>query len=48
MGDTLVEQGEPGSELFLLLDGVLGVEVDGDAGGRDRPRRHRRRGRAAG
>jgi hypothetical protein len=30
MGDTLVNQGEQGSELFLLLDGVLGVEVDGE------------------
>jgi hypothetical protein len=29
-GDTLVEQGEPGDELYLLLDGVLGVEVDGE------------------
>jgi len=28
-GDTLVEQGQPGTELFLLLDGVLEVEVDG-------------------
>jgi hypothetical protein len=28
-GDTLVEQGDPGDSLFLLLDGVLGVEVDG-------------------
>ena len=28
-GQTLVEQGDPGSELFLLLDGVLSVEVDG-------------------
>ena len=27
---TLVEQGQPGRELFLLLDGVLRVEVDGD------------------
>jgi hypothetical protein len=26
---TLVEQGEPGDSLFLLLDGVLAVEVDG-------------------
>jgi hypothetical protein len=26
---TLVEQGQPGRELFLLLDGVLSVEVDG-------------------
>jgi hypothetical protein len=29
-GDTLVEQGEAGGELYLLLDGVLGVEVDGE------------------
>ncbi|MBK5265931.1 MAG: cyclic nucleotide-binding domain-containing protein, partial [Acidimicrobiia bacterium] len=28
---TLVDQGDPGSELFLLLDGVLTVEVDGEA-----------------
>jgi hypothetical protein len=28
--DTLVVQGEQGDELYLLLDGVLGVEVDGD------------------
>jgi len=28
--ETLVEQGEPGDELYLLLDGVLVVEVDGD------------------
>jgi cyclic nucleotide-binding protein len=28
-GRTLVEQGEPGDSLFLLLDGVLEVEVDG-------------------
>lgn len=28
-GKTLVEQGEPGDALFLLLDGVLAVEVDG-------------------
>jgi len=27
-GRTLVEQGQPGSELYLLLDGVLLVEVD--------------------
>jgi cyclic nucleotide-binding protein len=27
-GDTLVEQGEPGDELYLLLDGVLTVEID--------------------
>jgi cyclic nucleotide-binding protein len=28
--DTLTEQGEPGNELYLLLDGVLAVEVDGE------------------
>jgi hypothetical protein len=28
--ETLVEQGEPGDELFLLLDGVLAAEVDGE------------------
>jgi hypothetical protein len=28
-GQALVEQGEPGDELFLLFDGVLAVEVDG-------------------
>jgi hypothetical protein len=27
--DTLVEQGEEGDELYLLLDGVLSAEVDG-------------------
>jgi hypothetical protein len=27
-GRTVVEQGDPGDELFLLLDGVLDVEVD--------------------
>lgn len=30
-GAMLVEQGQAGSELFLLLDGVLSVEVDGEA-----------------
>ena len=29
-GKLLVEQGAPGAELFLLLDGVLSVEVDGE------------------
>ncbi|HEX6510499.1 MAG TPA: cyclic nucleotide-binding domain-containing protein [Chloroflexota bacterium] len=29
-GDTLVKQGEEGHELFLLLDGVLSVDVDGE------------------
>ncbi|MDQ3147471.1 MAG: cyclic nucleotide-binding domain-containing protein [Actinomycetota bacterium] len=28
---TLVEQGDEGTDLFLLLDGVLRVEVDGEA-----------------
>jgi Cyclic nucleotide-binding domain len=29
-GETLVEQGEKGEDLFLLLDGLLAVEIDGD------------------
>lgn len=29
-GDALVQQGEYGDDLFLLLDGVLAVEVDGE------------------
>lgn len=29
-GDVLVQQGEPGQDLFLLLDGMLDVEVDGE------------------
>jgi hypothetical protein len=29
-GDALVRQGETGDELFLLLDGVLLIEVDGE------------------
>jgi hypothetical protein len=29
--DTLVNQGEPGAELYVLLDGILSVEVDGEA-----------------
>jgi hypothetical protein len=28
--DTLVEQGDDGNELYLLLDGVLAVEIDGE------------------
>ena len=28
-GATLTEQGQPGDELYLLLDGILTVEVDG-------------------
>jgi hypothetical protein len=30
-GKTLVEQGDEGDELFLVLDGVLSIEVDGEA-----------------
>jgi CRP-like cAMP-binding protein len=30
MDDTLVEQGDAGDELYLLLDGVLAAEVDGE------------------
>ena len=30
-GETLVEQGAPGDELYLVLDGVLSVEIDGEA-----------------
>lgn len=29
-GDTLVRQGDPGSELFLVLDGIFAVDVDGE------------------
>lgn len=29
-GETLVNQGDEGQELYLLLDGVLAVEVDGE------------------
>jgi Cyclic nucleotide-binding domain len=29
-GATVTEQGEPGDELFLVLDGMLSVEVDGN------------------
>src|SRR5262245_23701810 len=29
-GDTLVEQGAPGDELYLVLDGMLGVVIDGE------------------
>ncbi|HEX2028505.1 MAG TPA: cyclic nucleotide-binding domain-containing protein [Nitriliruptorales bacterium] len=31
VGDTLTEQGAWGAELYLLLDGVLSVEIDGAA-----------------
>ncbi len=30
VGELLVEQGEQGSDLYLLLDGILAVEVDGE------------------
>jgi CRP-like cAMP-binding protein len=29
-GEVLVEQGDEGRDLYLLLDGLLDVEVDGD------------------
>ncbi len=29
-GETLVEQGEPAEDLYLLIDGVLAVDVDGE------------------
>jgi hypothetical protein len=29
-GETLVEQGQAGDELYLILDGTFGVEVDGE------------------
>jgi len=37
VGATLVEQGQGGSELFLLLDGVMDVEVDGEQVGQVGP-----------
>ena len=30
-GKTLVKQGDTGKELFLILDGVISIEVDGEA-----------------
>ena len=36
-GETLVEQGDEGHELYLLLDGVLDVEVDGEMVGQVGP-----------
>jgi hypothetical protein len=29
-GEALVEQGAPGTEVYLILDGIFAVEVDGD------------------
>ena len=29
-GKTLVEQGDSGTDVFLVLDGVIGIEVDGE------------------
>jgi CRP-like cAMP-binding protein len=29
-GETLVEQGEPGRDLFVLLEGVFDVGIDGE------------------
>lgn len=36
-GETLVEQGAPGDELYLLFDGVLEVRVDGEPVGQVGP-----------
>jgi hypothetical protein len=36
-GETLMEQGQPGRDLFLLLDGALDVEVDGKVVGQVGP-----------
>ena len=30
VGEALVEQGEAGSDMFLLVDGILDVEIDGE------------------
>ena len=30
LGETLVEQGESGADMFLLLEGMLDVEIDGE------------------
>ena len=37
-GAELVRQGEPGTEIYLVLDGVIGVERDGTPTGRIRAR----------
>ena len=49
-GETLVNQGEPGTDVYLILDGIFVVEVDGEqvaevgpGGGRRRAGRPRRR-----
>lgn len=36
-GQTLVEQGQPGDDLYLLLDGILGVIIDGQEVGQIGP-----------
>ena len=46
-GKTLTEQGAPGDEMYLLLDGVLSVEVNGHRARRFGPRRRPRRARGA-
>ena len=46
-GDALVNQGDAGSEVFLVLDGVLRVEDDGAAARRVRAGGDARRARAS-
>lgn len=29
-GSTVTRQGEPGNELYLVLDGMIAIEVDGE------------------
>jgi CRP-like cAMP-binding protein len=29
-GETLIQQGKPGQDLFVVLDGVFDVEIDGE------------------
>ena len=47
-GDSLVEQGKPGSEVYLVLDGMFVVEVDGVKVGEVGPGRRGRRAQRAG
>ena len=46
-GDTLVRQGDPGSDPFLVLDGVIRVDRDGEQLAEECMLRTRRRRRPA-